>query len=219
MKYKLFWILLLLTILISACNGSDGNENLTNEVNSSNDNTAVQTSGNIERENINLEGNQFAINQLLYGTVFLEDSDIRITNEQARNLLPLWQLLDSMAASNTSAEEEIGAVIKQINANMTIEQLSFIDEQEFDRTMLLEVANSMGIKLAIPDNPLGGERGGFPGGGGGSGGGNPGGDVVGGTPSPEQQATLEAFRAERGGGSTNTLFYELVIQLLEMKIK
>ena len=54
--------------------------------------------------------------QLLVGTFKLEGTDLAVTADQAKQLLPLWQTLQALSTSNTAATEEINAVVDQIRA-------------------------------------------------------------------------------------------------------
>ncbi len=60
--------------------------------------------------------------QLLLGTLELEGTEHAVTPEQAQSLLPLWQALQG----GVTAEAEVNAVLKQIEAMMTEEQLKTI---------------------------------------------------------------------------------------------
>ncbi len=60
--------------------------------------------------------------QLLLGTLQLEGTEHAVMPEQAQSLLPLWQALQG----GVTAEAELNAVLKQIEATMTEEQLKTI---------------------------------------------------------------------------------------------
>jgi len=57
--------------------------------------------------------------QLLIGTLKLENTDLAVSADQASQLLPLWETLQSLASSGTSATEEVQAVVDQIKSTMT----------------------------------------------------------------------------------------------------
>ncbi len=61
-------------------------------------------------------------NQLVLGTIELEETEHAVTPEQATALLPLWQALQG----GVTAEAEVNAVLKQIEGAMTQEQLEAI---------------------------------------------------------------------------------------------
>ena len=52
--------------------------------------------------------------QLAVGTLMLEETPQAVTAEQARELLPLWQMLRTLQQSDTAAQAEIEAVLNQI---------------------------------------------------------------------------------------------------------
>jgi hypothetical protein len=63
---------------------------------------------------------------LIVGIFKLENTDQAVTVKQASELLPLWEVIKSMAASDTSAQEEVDAAIGQIRENLTSTQLQKI---------------------------------------------------------------------------------------------
>ena len=64
--------------------------------------------------------------ELLVGTFKLEDTDLAVTADQAKQLLPLWQMLQSLSTSSTAATEEMQALVDQIKGVMTAEQMASI---------------------------------------------------------------------------------------------
>jgi hypothetical protein len=72
------------------------------------------------------EGALSVRNQLLTGTLLLEDSPLAVTSEQAAKLLPLWQMLNALNASANAAPEELDAVTSLILKEMTPAQLTAI---------------------------------------------------------------------------------------------
>jgi len=64
--------------------------------------------------------------QLLVGTIKLETTDLAVSSEQASQLLPLWETLQSLEASGTAATEEVQAVVDQIKSTMSAQQISGI---------------------------------------------------------------------------------------------
>ncbi len=64
--------------------------------------------------------------QLLVGTIKLESTTLAVTSDQADELLPLWETLQSLASSGTAASEEINAVVDQIESTMSPQQISSI---------------------------------------------------------------------------------------------
>ena len=60
--------------------------------------------------------------QLMLGTMQLEETGNAVTPEQAQALLPLWKALQG----GVTAQQEVAAVLKQIEGTMTSEQLDAI---------------------------------------------------------------------------------------------
>jgi hypothetical protein len=63
---------------------------------------------------------------LAVGTIKLDSTDQAITPDEAKQLIPLWQGLQSLMSSDTTAQAEIQGVIDQIQSTMTAEQVSAI---------------------------------------------------------------------------------------------
>jgi hypothetical protein len=110
-------------------------------------------------------------NQLLLGTLQLEETEHAVTPEQAADLLPLWQALQG----GVTARAEVNAVLKQIEGTMTSEQLEAI--------AVLQLTQA-DVRAWMQEQGLGMEAG-FPG---------PGGDV-----SEEDRAAAQATRQAGGG--------------------
>ena len=142
--------------------------------------------------------------QLLAGTFKLEGTDLAVTAGQAKQLLPLWQTLQSLATSSTAATEEINAVVDQIKSTMTAQQIDEITAMKLTQQDMMSLMSQAGVSangtaastpmalngLPSGDNmPSGGGAGGMPSGGGGGmpsgggGGGMPSGGGGGGMPS------------------------------------
>ncbi|HUG34250.1 MAG TPA: hypothetical protein VMJ90_05735 [Anaerolineales bacterium] len=159
--------------------------------------------------------------QLLIGTFKLEDTDLAVTAEQASELIPLWQVLQSISSSDNAAQEEMDALVEQIQETMTAEQVQAIEAMNLTSQDMFTIMQEQGLGGGgpmmtqgtpeagsngdFPAPPAGGgdfigpAGGGPPGGGGGPGGGGPGGGGGQGL-SPDQIATAQANRAENGGG-------------------
>ena len=186
--------------------------------------------------------------KLALGTFKLEDTDYPIDAEQAQELLPLWKAARSLNESDTTATEEIDAIINQIEEAMTPEQLEAIDAMNLTFQDMATIAEEQGIELgfgggnltpemqatreamrASGQMPGGGSGGGSGGGfGGGFGGdmppggfpeGGPGGGAGGGF-SPEAQQTAIAERGAARGASLglNSALLDAIIEFLEAKI-
>jgi len=181
--------------------------------------------------------------QLLIGTFKLEGTDLAVTPEQASELIPLWQVLQSLSSSDSAAQAEMDALIEQIQETMTPEQIQSIKDMNLTPQDMFTTMQEQGIGGQDGQNfirpgsengeggefpaPPAGEGGQFfvgPGGGepgaGGPGGGGPGGFDGQGL-SPDQIATAQALREENGGGFRFTgapaPLTEALIQFLQEK--
>ena len=74
--------------------------------------------------------------ELATGTLNLEGTDLAVDSESAAKLLPLWQLLDELDASSSTAPEEITAVVEEIQLTMNAGQLKAIDAMSLDQVEL-----------------------------------------------------------------------------------
>jgi hypothetical protein len=82
--------------------------------------------------------------QLLVGTIKLESTDLAVSSDQADQLLPLWETLQSLESSGTAASQEIDAVVSQIESTMSAEQLSSITAMNLTPADLAAVAADAG---------------------------------------------------------------------------
>jgi uncharacterized membrane protein YgcG len=178
--------------------------------------------------------------QLLVGTFKLEDSDLAVTSEQAKQLLPLWQTLQSLSSSSTAATEEISAVVDQVKGTMTTSQMAKITAMKLIQTDIMSIMNQAGVSpngTSSTTTPMP-RGGGFPTGGGTQGGGGaPGGGAPGGAGGPPSggfpgggdpgidvapggaSATPQANRPAGMGNQVPPPLLNALIQLLQKKIK
>jgi hypothetical protein len=66
--------------------------------------------------------------RLALGTLRLEGTPQAVDSQSAAQLLPLWQLMAELSTSSAAAPQEIAAVVDQIQATMTAEQIGAIDD-------------------------------------------------------------------------------------------
>jgi len=180
------------------------------------------------------EGNMPLALKLLMGTFKLEETDHPITASQAEEMLPLWKALRSLSESETTASEELDALVNQIEDILTPEQVTEIDAMELTVQDMRVVSEEMGIELGgsgrfgdmTPEMqatreaaresgqfPGGGLGGGIPGQGGGPGGGNFGGI----SPEARQTAIAEGGGVRGASLGLNPAFLEAMILFLEGK--
>jgi hypothetical protein len=126
-KTMRFWHVILFGIIVVAlagCGGETpapavGQEDAV-AVNVSADESGVYVSQVLDAS---YEGALPASSQLTLGTLRLEETENAVTLEQANTLLPLWQAIQS---GTLQGNVEINAVLKQIEGQMTSEQLAAI---------------------------------------------------------------------------------------------
>ena len=81
--------------------------------------------------------------QLMLGTMQLEGTGNAVTAEQAKALLPLWQALQG----GVTAQDEVDAVLKQIEGTMTSEQVAAIAAMQLTQDDLQGWMQSQGLEL------------------------------------------------------------------------
>jgi len=82
------------------------------------------------------------LNRLVLGTLKLEGTENAVTAEQAKKLLPLWQMIQS---GSLKSDAESNAVVKQIEGQMTDAQIAAMEGLTFDdmRTLMEEQGIAM----------------------------------------------------------------------------
>ncbi|MEM8861202.1 MAG: hypothetical protein AAGD96_22990 [Chloroflexota bacterium] len=173
------------------------------------------------------------INQLAAGTVALENGGNAVTDEQAAQLLPLWQAYSGLSADGGAAQAELDALSSQIERAMTEEQISEIASLQLTNAKLQEMIEAGEIQLGRGQGRggFGGEgqggqgQGGQGGGGRGQGGigGGQGGQGGGGIGNLSQDdiATRRAERVEAVGGEDAFLAAQVsgaVVRILNVKV-
>jgi hypothetical protein len=143
MRLHLISVLLLAlpVALLAACTSSEPTQAVEEPVSDSYTSEVLNTS---------YEGALSASDQLMLGTLLLEDTEHAVTPEQARTLLPLWQALQ---AGGVTAQAEVNAVLKQIEGEMTHEQLQAIAAMQLTQEDMRTWMEEQGL----------GTQGGFPG--------------------------------------------------------
>jgi hypothetical protein len=163
--------------------------------------------------------------QLLVGTFKLESTDLAVSSDQAAQLLPLWETLQSLESSGTAASQEIDAVVSQIESNMSPQQTSSITAMKLTQQDLATAAADTGASStpsssantanASSAQPQAGVSA--------PGGGNPPTDMGGGMPASTgaqttgqtQTGTAQAVTGQ-STGTTNQVSSALIIALVEL---
>lgn len=172
--------------------------------------------------------------ELAIGTLKLDGTTQDLTAAQATELLTLWQAYQVLSNSDTTAQAELDALVKQIQETMTSEQLKAIDEMQITAETMAAVMQSAMPEITesasgtAESSSLGqSAAGGGPGtdGGGGPGGapmdgGGMGGDMGAamGDPNMSSQSTPDA--ASQGFAQTanvNPMLLNALIRMLETK--
>lgn len=135
-------------------------------------------------------------NQLLLGIVRLADGSTPISPEQAQKLLPLWQGIRATSNSGAASELETNALLGQIEAVLTADQIAAIREMKLTQTQLQEWAKSQGLAVGTGEGMGQGE---------------------GKSLSPEARATRQAERGAAGASSLGQALLDAAIEQLEAK--
>jgi hypothetical protein len=88
------------------------------------------------------------VTRLALGTLKLENTVNAVTSEQAIQLLTLWQGYLSLSNSDTSAQVELDALVKQIEGVMTDAQLMAIDSLNLTNQSVTETLNTLGANVS-----------------------------------------------------------------------
>jgi hypothetical protein len=112
MKRITFFLLLIFAIALTACSTAAAKSST----------NATQTSDQLPAET-----------QLAAGMLKLETTENKITAEQASDLLVYWQIYRQLSQSDTAAQEEVDALIAQIQAALTPAQLQAIQNMKLSQ--------------------------------------------------------------------------------------
>ena len=177
------------------------------------------------------------VTQLIIGTFKLEGTAQAVTTEQAKELIPMWQVYKGLLASDTAAQEEKDGLVEQIQETMTKEQTQAITAMNLTQRDVFTLMEEKGLGFAggQRNNSSGGNstsnrnnsggggfappEGGFPGGG------FPGGGPDGGFSNRNQsrnnnsnQNGSSTTTTARPQLNTGTVLLEPLIELLKQKV-
>lgn len=239
-KFVKFGLLIMVLLALTACGAQDSvSSNIESEEAPQSD-TSDSVGTSIEEDDSQTRSREelradFADNalppasQLILGTFMLEDTEFAVDVNLAPNLVPYWKLYKSLLESDTTAPEELEALIAEIQEVMGSDQVSYIAGLELTQEDLMTYLNESGIMENLrpegtedgdgtrPNRPDGMPEGMGPGGGQGGGPGAAEGM------DPELLATMQAEREEMGGaggfGANRMIgpLIEALIELLESK--
>ena len=181
----IFTLTIIFALFLASCSGTAAPASTT----SSNSDTYVSPNLDVSYEN--------ALNarlQLTLGSLKLAETNTPITRNQAQAMLPLWQALQNMTRTGNSAQAEVNALLGQIEAAFTPEQLTAIRAMGLTSADLQTWASANGITL--------GSGSGQPGSGQGSG------------MSPEARATKQAAEGITSGSGGNGISTAMLNSLI-----
>ncbi len=161
-------ILIVLILALSAC-GSSPSANATQIPAATQASTEVQSTASTSPTTSN--DNELSMEyQLLFGTFKLEGTNQAVTADQAATLLPLWQQIQSLGPSmgpgqgnppqgqsaatptpqtaNSDSQTQIDALVKQIQAAMTADQIQAIAALKLTRASAMTIMQDQGISMS-----------------------------------------------------------------------
>ena len=157
-------------------------------------------------------------NQLAAGTLKLDETEKAVDSKLANELLPLWQLLLQLKTSDSTATEEVAAVIQKIQQTMTVEQIQAIDEMQLTQQDVLNLVEGKSLTGSTSKSTTASNI--NNGGPGGPGGPPPDGGIpLGGGFAPQQNSTSQSQTSQSSAGSNSTLLIKEVIKVLQAKIQ
>ncbi|MDT8898918.1 hypothetical protein QYE77_11650 [Thermanaerothrix sp. 4228-RoL] len=140
MKKQTFWLILMLlmTIGLGAC--ASGNANASAPSTASSNVARRGTPQPFNFANLPLES------KLAIGILKLEETNLAITPDQARTLLPFWKAVKTLSTSATTSPDELNAVYRQIEEALTTEQRNYIQTLQMTQEDLQNLMDSLGIQ-------------------------------------------------------------------------
>jgi hypothetical protein len=207
MNKKLFPTLVLFTLILTACASNSGRPASGPGGGSSAVELPAQT-------------------KLVLGTINLEETANAITAEQAKELLPMFFVLQDLNDSDTAAQEEMDGLVDQIQETLTDDQVQAIDGMSLSMRDVFAITRGNSGDSSSSDNlPAFGTNGGGAGGppdigAGGFPGGGTGGIPSGGIPSAGTTSrSSDTGAAPIMDTSTPSALFDAVIELLQKKIE
>ena len=190
---KRIGILIVVLLMLTACGSGDASV----------DGEQNEIAGETERMEITDSYAEDALpvtQQLALGSLLLEETDLAVNPEQALDLVPYWKLYKSLLENDTTAPEELDALVNEIQEIMTADQVNYIAGLQLTQEDMTTLAEELGIVDQMRPEGMeegaaegqGGLGGGLGGGGGTSEEGIPGEGET--TMDPELMATKQAER-------------------------
>lgn len=129
-------VLVLMLLVLSACSGNSTEATATNSA------TPGTTPSDANVSDIEMN----ETSQLILGTLLLDETEDQVTVEQAQTMLSLWQLYQTMASEDTTASEELDAIIQQVKKTFTDEQLAAMET--FDYNNWMQIMADLGLQTS-----------------------------------------------------------------------
>lgn len=121
-------LLLVMVLILSGCSNGAAS-------------TAAATGGSVSENTVS----QSLKEKLAAGTLKLEGTDLAVTAEQAKELLPLWKAVKALSSSDTASQLEIEAVYTQIQEAMSADQLASIEALDLSGQNMQSLMTELGI--------------------------------------------------------------------------
>ena len=203
MNKKIFWMtLILFTLTLTACASAAG---------------TAGTAPSGSPATVELP----AQTKLTLGVINLEDTDNAVTVEQAKELLPMFCVLQDLNESDTAAQEEIDGLVSQIQETMTADQTQAINDMTLSMKDVFAITQagsggSSSSGATSTSSAGGGDMGGPPD----MGGGMPGGGMPDGmTSTGTTAASNETSAMPAMNTSAPSALFDAVIEILQKKIQ
>lgn len=149
--------------------------------------------------------------ELAAGTIKLQETDSAVSADQAGELLTLWLAYKEVANSDTASDQELAALVTQINSAMTAEQISSIESMNLTSTEMEALTGASNTDTGDSATSTGSS-------GNAMGGGMPGGEMPsdGSGMSGEMPSADASALTNSGGADTTSLALELVDPLTSL---
>jgi len=144
MKHTTVFLVILLTLIMSACTSGVANAPQDDISALAEDALALTTEDFLSTEYENAASLR---NQLALGIMALEGTAQAVLAEQAVDLLPLWQAMAVLEQSQNSAQVEVEALQTQLVESLSTEQLQAIADMRLTNDDLAAFYSEQGIEM------------------------------------------------------------------------
>ncbi len=170
--------------------------------------------------------------QVGMGILMMEGTDLAVSADQAKSLLPLWKAVKSLSNDSSIPDAEITAIYRQMQESLSAEQIQAIQSLKWSNADLNTLVERYDIQMTSTGTtgkssasqsqsgqnagagmPAGGGPGGDPGGGIGLGG-----DMGGGAPQI-QSVAYSGAASGTGSGDMNMILADAIISVLQKHVQ